>query len=266
LKKFLLSTCSVIEIAINLLVISVVVLFLFSLTPALFPRLMQSMMGLGLLYMLLNRAALHRREAAVDLTEWRLHAGLSLCQSLARSAADSGRYCPGCGRRGTVSVAATAYVTQGPKVGDECYAFEGNADHYRCGRCEAQFVDWSSSWPILSGITTLLAVIGHRSSDPVRWTVNVIAVGDAIALLGSKVSEEELIERAEAENCAVLCSKTDPVGPITLFEELSGDLVQFSFRGTSSAEALSDLRAKMHPGSRDRLVGIPGSAWPPVPS
>lgn len=266
LKKFLLCMCSVIEVAINLLVVAVVVLFLFSLTPALFLRLIQSIMGLGLIYLLLNRAAFDRQGRADHSTGCRRRAQLSLCRRGAQSAEDSGRYCPGCGRQGTLSVAATAYVTQGPKVGDECYAFEGNADHYRCGHCKAQFVNWSSSWPHLSGITTLLALMGHRSSDPVCWTVNVIAVGDAIALLDDKVCEEELIERAAAENVAVVDSRTDPVGPVTLFEELSGDLIQFSFRGTSAAEALADLRAKMPPGSRDRLVGIPGSAWPPFPS
>lgn len=266
MKKLLLCMCSVMEVAINLLVVAVVVLFLFSLTPELFLRLIQSIMGLGLIFLLLNSAALDRRGGVDNSTGCRLHAELGPGRRWTRSAEDNEQYCPGCGRQGTLSVAATVYVTQGPKVGDEHYAFEGNADHYRCGHCQSQFVNWSSPWPHLSGITTLLALIGHCSSDPVRWTVNIIAVGDAIALLDNKVCEEELIEQAAAENVAVLDARTDPVGPVTLFEELSGDLIQFSFRGTSAAEALADLRAKMPPGSRDRLVGIPASAWPPFPA
>jgi hypothetical protein len=262
-KKFLVGFCSVLNAVIEVVVLAALGLFLFALPPVVFERAMQAIIGIGLVYFLFSRVVFDLRRRGESSTRCQFVARISLRRRKPRVAAGNGLYCPGCGRRETVVIAASAFVVQGPKVGKDYYAFEGDADHYECEHCEAQFVNWSSVWPQLSNISTLLALIGHRGSDPVRWTVNVISVGEAIALLG--VCEEELIERAVAENTAVLASRTGPVGPVGLFDKTSGDLVQFSFRGESAHEALADLRAKMPPASRERLVGIPASAWMSLP-
>jgi predicted RNA-binding Zn-ribbon protein involved in translation (DUF1610 family) len=55
-------------------------------------------------------------------------------------------FCPGCGKRGTVSSTCSAFVEQGPGNQDG-FIFEGDTDHYSCSACGHQFLNWQSRWP-----------------------------------------------------------------------------------------------------------------------
>lgn len=92
-----------------------------------------------------------------------------------------GLFCPKCGKQGHVITKTTAFVEQGPSVKNE-YLFEGNADHYTCGNCEYQFLDWQSDWPSYNSDEDLI-IVAYRDSRYAEYLAYLYPVGVVQAML-----------------------------------------------------------------------------------
>ena len=177
----------------------------------------------------------------------------------------SGKYCPKCGKQGTVIVGASAFIEQGPYTNDR-YCFEGQADHYVCEACGGQFVDWSSAWPELREVSDLLCLLDRRDGHWIAW---LYPIGHVLAELadspGDQVPDKAaVIERARRENTAALVSGEAALeGPVRLVDELAAESRQSLFipdGGAEPYEAILEMRRGLSKEDLDRVVGVPENA------
>jgi Glyoxalase superfamily protein len=171
-----------------------------------------------------------------------------------------GLYCPKCGQKGTVSVAASAFVEQGPYV-NQRYSFEGEANHYVCNACDGQFLDWTSAWPELRGVSDLLCLLEKKAG---RWQVVLFPMSHVLAELADSggdhaPDEAAVIARAAQENAAALrLGDEREEEPLRLVEELGAESRERVFvGGPLPYEAILAMRQVLSKEDLDRVVGVP---------